>query len=89
MKTINETQHEELLTFLNPLVDFMSQNGYSFMMVAGKDGLCSRTLMGDFHDVTGMLIDMAEKNRQVEGIVEYVAEHLKARKPTQDLHPSR
>jgi hypothetical protein len=75
MKTITETKHEELLSLLNPLVDFMLENKFNYFMVAGKDGVCTRHLIGEFDDVTGMIIGMMENNKEVKGIIEYSANH--------------
>ena len=74
LQTITENKHLELLALLDPLVDFMIANDYNYFMLAGKDGVCTRHMKGDFHDVTGMLTGMMEINKQVKGIVEYCAE---------------
>ena len=68
----SETNHQELLTLLNPLLDFMSNNGYSFFVVAGKDGVCTRHLQGQYEDVEGMIIGMMKKNRQVNSMIKEI-----------------
>ena len=42
LKEINESKHAELLSLLHPLLDFMISNNYSYFIVAGKDGTCTR-----------------------------------------------
>lgn len=74
VQPIAETSHDELMQLLNPLVDYINKNGYSFFLVAGKDGVCSRHMAGDFYDITGMITGMMETNKQVRGIVEYCAD---------------
>lgn len=63
-----DNQHNELLELVNPLIDFMNNNGFSFMFVAGKDGTCTRHLKGSYDDIEAMLSGMAEKNKQVAAI---------------------
>lgn len=69
VKQIKETKHKELLSLLNPLVDFMAANNYSYFLVAGKNGLCSRHIMGNADDVHGMVTSMMEKHEQVKTII--------------------
>lgn len=64
--TITETKHQELLTLLNPLVDFMIANDFSYFLVAGKDGTCTRHMRGTFDDVTGMLTGFMKNNEAVK-----------------------
>jgi hypothetical protein len=71
IKPISENRHKELLGVLMPLIDFMDKNGYSYFLVAGKDGVCSRYMRGNFNDVTGMLTGMAENNKEVKVILEH------------------
>ena len=73
MEPITETKHKELLSLINPLVDFMTENKFSYFLVAGKDGVCTRHLRGEFDDVSGMIIGMMETNPKVKGIIEYCA----------------
>jgi hypothetical protein len=68
MKTVADTQHKELLKLLNPLVDFMTANGYNYFLVAGKDGICTRHMRGSADDVGGMIIGMA-KNKDVRAML--------------------
>lgn len=71
LQNINEIQHNELLTLLNPLVDFMTENGFSFFMVAGKDGTCTRHMRGQLSDVAGMIRGMMENNDCVREMIEH------------------
>lgn len=55
--------HEELINgILNPLVDFMDKEGYSYMIVAGKDGVCSQYANGQNRDLSGMLTALMQKH---------------------------
>lgn len=71
LEKITETKHKELLALLNPLIDFMTENNFNYFLVAGKDGVCTRHLRGEFDDVTAMLTGMMETNKQVRGMLEY------------------
>lgn len=66
-----ETKHNEFLELLKPLIKFMVENEFNYFMVAGKDGLCSRYLKGDLDEVSGMISELIEKNKQVRGLLEY------------------
>lgn len=79
LENIIETKHKELLTLLNPLVDFMIENGFSYFLVAGKDGTCTRHMRGEFDDVEGMIGGMALENKQVKNIILCVAENHKTK----------
>jgi hypothetical protein len=69
LKKLTETQHKELMVLINPLIDFMSKNGYSFFLVAGKDGVCTRHLMGKYDDIHGMISGMMQTQKQVETLI--------------------
>lgn len=58
LETIAKTKHKELMVLINPLIDFMTANNYSFFLVAGKDGTCTRHLRGNYDDVHGMITGM-------------------------------
>lgn len=62
--------HKELMKFIKPLVDFMNENKYSFFFVAGKDGICTRHMLGNADDITGMISGMMENNNDVKMIIE-------------------
>lgn len=70
LKSITESKHDELLALLNPLVDFMTENDFSYFLVAGKNGVCTRHMRGKFNDVFGMISGMAENNGEVKAILE-------------------
>ena len=76
LKTITETKHKELMALLNPLVDFMIENEFNYFLVAGKYGICSRHLRGEFGDITGMITGMMEKNKEVKGLLEYSVKEM-------------
>jgi len=78
LKSISETKHSELLTLLDPLVDFMVENNYSYFLVAGKYGTCTRHMRGKKHDVSEMISGMAENNSDVKEILEYCFNENKA-----------
>lgn len=77
LESITETKHKELLSLLNPLIDFMIANEYSYFLVAGKDGTCTRHLRGEFDDVAGMITGLMETNKQVRAIIESSVNDLK------------
>lgn len=66
---ITESKHEELSDLVNPLIDFMVANGYTYFMVAGKDGTCTRHMRGDYFDLHGMIKGMTETQPQVGAIL--------------------
>ena len=39
---IQEEKHKELIALVNPLLDHLRANNYTFLFVAGKDDLYSR-----------------------------------------------
>ena len=83
-QSIVETKHSQLLSLLNPLIDFMIENKFSYFVVAGKDGTCSRHLNGDFDDLSSMLSGMMENNPQVKRLLKdslAEAETPKSNKP--------
>lgn len=69
LEKITETKHEELLSLLHPIIDFMIENKFNYFLVAGKDGTCTRHMRGSFDDVTGMIKGMMEKNEDVLKII--------------------
>ena len=73
---IQQTQHDELLVLLTPLVEFMSKNNYNYFLLVGKDGIGSRHLRGTFDDITGMITGFASNNKEVEGMIKYSAENI-------------
>lgn len=70
---VEEPNHIELLNLLLPLVEFLDENNYSYFLVAGKDGVCSRYLRGTWADLLPMLKDMAKKNECVEKLIKTTA----------------
>jgi hypothetical protein len=79
LQPIKESKHEELTALVNPLIEFMVANGYTYFLVAGKDGTCTRHMRGDYFDLHGMLKGMIEKQPQVGVILrEIVEEHKKS-----------
>ena len=69
---VYESNHDELLSLINPLVDFMDQNGYTFLLVAGKDGTCSRYMKGQCDDLHGIIKGMTETQPQLLEILKDV-----------------
>lgn len=70
------TKHEQLLSLLLPLIEFMDTNEFNYFLVAGKDGVCSRYMRGKFQDVILMLTGMAEKTPEVKYILKEVVNEL-------------
>jgi hypothetical protein len=82
MKKQKEIQkkHQEFLKLFNPLLDFMKKNGFSYFVVAGKDGICARYIEGNPYDLSAMIGELAEKNKQVKEIFEYGIKSLETDK---------
>jgi len=72
---VNESNHLELLSLINPLIDFMQKNEYSFFLVAGKDGIATRHLLGTLDDLSGMIEGMMASHPQVESLIKYTADN--------------
>jgi hypothetical protein len=68
--------HDQLLQRLKPLVDYMTENRIHHLVLAGKDGTCSRFLLGNFDDLASMLEDMANNNPDVKKLIKTVADNL-------------
>jgi hypothetical protein len=47
---VKESNHDELLSLLKPLVEFMDKHEYNYLFVADKDELCSRYIRGTRDD---------------------------------------
>jgi hypothetical protein len=71
---VYKTNHDELLSLINPLVDFMDQHGYTFLLVAGKDGTCSRYMRGNYDDLHGIIKGMTETQPQLLEILKEIAQ---------------
>lgn len=71
---IIEQEHDELLELLNPLLDFMKKREYSFFLLAGKDGLCSRHLLGTVDEISEMMLSMMESHHRVENLIKDTAD---------------
>lgn len=80
LETVTETKHKELMKLINPLVDFMSANEYSFFLVAGKDGTCTRHLRGNYDDVHGMIMGMMQTQKQVGAMLTDIVNDFKPTK---------
>ena len=52
---IQEEKHKELIALVNPLLDHLRANNYTFLFVAGKDDLYSRYMEGTYSDLHGIL----------------------------------
>ncbi len=78
LETITENKHKELLSLLNPLVDFMIENEYSYFIVAGKDGTCTRHLRGNYDDVHGMITGMMQTQKQVGAMLTDIVNDFKS-----------
>lgn len=77
LEKLAETKHKELMQLINPLIDFMKKSNYTFFLVAGKDGVCTRHLMGDYYDLHGMVSGMCKTQPQVKAILTEIIEYLK------------
>lgn len=77
LETLNETKYKELMAFINPLIDFMTANDYSFFLVAGKNGTCTRQLGGNYDDVHGMITGMMQSQKQVGAMLSDIVNDFK------------
>lgn len=69
-----KTKHEQLNELLNPLVDFMSENGFHYFLVVGQDGTCARHINGDFYEVSRMIMSFMSDHKHVDNLIKYCAE---------------
>lgn len=72
-----KSEHDELTDRVNVLIDYMKERGFTFLLVAGKDGTCARHMMGTASDLEGMLFGLAKKNKQVAAIMRNIAKDIK------------
>ena len=77
LTTTTESNHEELMALMNPLLDFMIKNKYSYFLVAGKDNICTRHLRGDYDEVHGMIIGMMQSQKQVGALLTDIVNDFK------------
>ena len=75
IQKINETKHSEMLSLLNPFLDFLTKNEFNFFLVVGKDSVCSRYAFGDNGDIAGMIKGMMETNKDVEKLITQIVEN--------------
>ena len=80
LEKITETKHKELMSLMNPLIDFMTVNEFSFFLVAGKDGTCTRHLRGNYDDVHGMITGMMQSQKQVGAMLTDIVNDFKPTK---------
>jgi len=71
-----ETKHDELLTLLLPLVDFMNVNGFGYFLVAGKDDIASQYVGGKTEYIPGMLESLFVKNPNIQENVAHIINEL-------------
>lgn len=60
---IQEEKHKELIALVNPLLEHLRANNYTFLFVAGKDELCSRYMEGTHTDLHGILNGLAKTHK--------------------------
>ncbi|MFZ1751434.1 MAG: hypothetical protein WAU01_14640 [Saprospiraceae bacterium] len=75
LPTTQATKHDELLSLVNPLIDYMTEHGYTYILLAGKDGICTRHLRGYNEELESILYEMCQKNPPVKKIITNVAEY--------------
>lgn len=69
MKVEKEIKHDLMLDLLNPLIDLLEKEGFNFLIVAGKDGLCSRYAAGNKIELTDILGELCQKNPQLKNVL--------------------
>ena len=63
-------QFEKIPELFKPVLEYLKENGFSFLIVAGKDGTCSRYMEGKRRDVISMIVGLMENNVDVEEVIE-------------------
>jgi len=76
IEDITETTHDEFLTLLVPVIEFMHKHKYSYFLVAGKDDLCSQYVGGNAADISGMLESLFIKHPNIKEAVKSVIEEI-------------
>ena len=66
---IQEEKHKELIALVNPLLEHLRSNNYTFLFVAGKDELCSRYMEGTHTDLHGILNGLAKTNKGICDVI--------------------
>lgn len=74
---IQETQHQELVQLLTPLIKFMDKNEYHYLLVAGKDGTCSRYMRGSIDTISDIVTDFMHKNKEFKSIIHLCSDYQK------------
>jgi hypothetical protein len=74
MGQVVSEQHEELNELMKPLLDFMNENKFNYMLVAGKDGTCARYCNGNKYEVEGMLSGMVKNHPEYKEVFLNAAE---------------
>jgi hypothetical protein len=62
-------KHDEFIALLNPIIQFLDDNEFHYLIVTGKDEVCSRYLRGNSDHISGMLTGMMEKHKDFKRIV--------------------
>lgn len=62
--------HTQLLELLTPLIAFMDANNFSYFLVAGKDGICSRYVRGGFADIKPMVVGLVNNHKEIRRLLE-------------------
>lgn len=60
----NKAPHDYLVKNLNNLSEFLNDNGYSYILMAGKSGTCSRYIAGQRKEIELMLESFAKDHPQ-------------------------
>ena len=80
LELIEDSNHDELLVLLNPLVDFMIKHEYNYFIVAGKGGVCTRHLRGKADDVGGMIEGVMQTQKDFREVLTDIVREFKVRK---------
>jgi len=63
LEKTQEEKHKDIVALMNPLLEHLRANNYTFLVVAGKDDLCSRYMEGTQETLFGMLNMQAKTNK--------------------------
>lgn len=69
IKLEREIKHDVMLNLLTPLIELLEKEGFNFLIVAGKDGLCSRYAAGNKIELTDILGGLCQKNPEFKEVL--------------------
>lgn len=62
-------QHQKVDNLLEPLIDFCNAHEFHYMIIIGKDQVCSRYSRGNQDDINAMITGMIENNPKLADMI--------------------